>query len=282
MERMVRRWALAAIPAAVLAAAPVAMAAAEGHPGRDGKPSRGLVTADDPTRRGASADVADARPGTAVNPRELRMARLIGMPVRGTNGEEIGEVHDLIVDAQDGRVRYAVIDAGGFLGIGQHRTAVSLRNLDAVLEPDHVRVNMTREQLERYPSYPPDREPDWNLGGFAQQVDDAVHPDGNGGGKMRRYWKGSDLLDADLKDQRGNDIGDVEGLVIDASNGKVLYGVAKFDGTWMSPEALVRIDPTQVRAEDGDGTDLVMVANAASIRVAPRMDENRWERMAGG
>lgn len=281
MKRIVRRWAWAAIPAALFAVAPAAFAAADGRAASERGTSRGIAAEDDPTRRGAAADVANARPGSAMNPRELRMARLIGMPVRGTNGEEIGEVHDLIVDAQDGRVRYAVIDAGGFLGIGQHRTAVSLRNLDAVLEPDHVRVDMTREQLERYPSYPPDREPDWNLGGFAQQVDDAVHPNGNGGGKMRRYWKGSDLLDADLKDQRGNDIGDVEGLVIDASNGKVLYGVAKFDGTWMSPEALVRIDPTQVRAEDGDGSDLVMVANAASIRAAPRVDENRWQRMGG-
>jgi sporulation protein YlmC with PRC-barrel domain len=281
MEPIVRRWALAAIPAAVLAVAPGAMAAANEHPGPDGKPSRGLVTPDDPTRHGAAADVADARAGTARDPRELRVSRLIGMPVEGMDGQRIGEVHDLIVDARDGRVRYAVIDAGGFLGLGEHRTAVSLRNLDAVLEPDHVRVNMTREQLERYPSYPPDREPDWNLGGFAQQVDDAVHPDGNGGATMRRYWKASDLLDADLKDGRGNDIGDVEDLVIDASSGKVRYGAAKFDGSWATPEALVRIDPTQVRAEDGDGTDLVIVADAAAIRTAPRIDENRWERMAG-
>ena len=282
MERIFRRWVMAAIPAAVLAAAPSVMAAADEHPGRDGQPSRGLVTPGDPARRGAAADVADARPGTAVDPGELRVSRLIGMPVHGMNGERIGEVRDLIVDAKEGRVRYAVIDAGGFLGLGEHRTAVSLRNLDAILEPDRVRVHMTREQLERYPAYPADREPDWNLGGFAEQVDDAVHADGKGIGKMRRYWKASQLLDADLKDQRGKDIGDIEDLVIDAADGRVRYGVASFDSSWARPGDLVRIDPTQVRAEDGDGSDLVVVENAASLRVAPRIDRNRWERMAGG
>lgn len=281
MERTLRRWLLAAIPAAVLAATPTARAAGNDSAGRDGVPSRGLVSADDPTRHGAAADVADPRRGTAVDPAELRLSRLIGMPVDDMHGQRIGEVHDLIVDTHDGKVRYAVIDAGGFLGLGEHRTAVSLRNLDAILEPDRVRVDMTREQLQRYPGYPPDREPDWNLGGFAQQVDDAVHADGKGGGTMRRYWKASDLLEADLEDQRGNDIGDVEDLVIDASDGRVLYGAARFDGSWMSPEALVRIEPTQVRAEDGDGTDLVIVENAASIRAAPRIDENRWKHMAG-
>ena len=277
MERKIRGWLLAAIPAAVLAAwAPPATAAS-----RDGQPSRGLVSADDPTRHGARADLANPIPGTAVDPGELRASRLIGMRVDDANGRRIGEVHDLVVDANDGRVRYALIDAGGFLGVGERRTAVSLRNLDAILEPDRVRVNMTREQLERFPSYPRDREPDWNLGGFAQQVDDAVHEDGRGGAEMRRYWKASELLDADLKDRRGNDIGDVEDLVIDASDGRVRYGVAKFDPSWASPEELVRIDPTDVRAEDGDGTDLVMVVSPEALRSAPRVDRNRWERMAG-
>jgi len=49
---------------------------------------------------------------------------LIGMNVRNSQNEKLGEIKDLVVDLQSGRIGYAVLSVGGFLGIGDKYIAV--------------------------------------------------------------------------------------------------------------------------------------------------------------
>src|SRR4051812_34583815 len=48
--------------------------------------------------------------------REMRASELIGKEVRNTQGENLGEIKDLIVDVNNSRIHYAVLSFGGFLG----------------------------------------------------------------------------------------------------------------------------------------------------------------------
>jgi hypothetical protein len=47
-----------------------------------------------------------------------RASELIGMTVYNTADEELGQIEDLVMDVDGGRVRYAALSFGGFLGIG--------------------------------------------------------------------------------------------------------------------------------------------------------------------
>lgn len=55
----------------------------------------------------------------------------------------------------DGTISHAVLDIGGFLGIGEHRVAVPVSDLAVYRSDSEVRIYLpwTREQLEAVPEY---------------------------------------------------------------------------------------------------------------------------------
>ncbi|MGK7870526.1 PRC-barrel domain-containing protein [Falsiroseomonas sp. E2-1-a20] len=91
---------------------------------------------------------------TAVSPAAglpLReVSNLIGTNIVGVDGREAGEVENLLLDGQ-GSVRGALVEWGGFLGIGTRRAVVPMERIDLGSRP--ARLNMTREELEALPRY---------------------------------------------------------------------------------------------------------------------------------
>jgi hypothetical protein len=87
--------------------------------------------------------------------------RLIGTNVYGTNGREAGEVRNLLIDG-NGQVRAAVIEWGGFLGIGEKEAMVPIDRLQLGSgNNDRVTLAMTREELEALPRYDRNRVADY-------------------------------------------------------------------------------------------------------------------------
>jgi sporulation protein YlmC with PRC-barrel domain len=79
---------------------------------------------------------------------------LMGMRVFGAEGEEIGEVNDVIVDAS-GVVEAVVIDVGGFLGIGGHRVAVDFARTSFVEDAGMraIQIAFTEDALRGQAQY---------------------------------------------------------------------------------------------------------------------------------
>ena len=79
---------------------------------------------------------------------------LIGKDVYGANGKEIGEINNLLI-GPDGRVHAAIVEFGGFLGIGEHKVAVPWDQLNVT--KDRVTVNMTEDQVKAAPRWDKNR-----------------------------------------------------------------------------------------------------------------------------
>ena len=54
---------------------------------------------------------------------------VIGRSVRGSGGEDLGQISDLVVETQSGQIHYAIVSSGGVLGIGGTRRAVPFKAL---------------------------------------------------------------------------------------------------------------------------------------------------------
>jgi hypothetical protein len=86
-----------------------------------------------------------------------RVTNLIGKNLVGANGEEAGEIENLLID-RSGNVRAAVVAWGGFLGLGESRTLLPMDRIQlGTGDNDRARISMTREQLERLPRFDRDR-----------------------------------------------------------------------------------------------------------------------------
>jgi hypothetical protein len=87
--------------------------------------------------------------------------RVEGTPVRRPNGEKIGTIQRLMIDKLSGKVAYAVLSFGGFVGIGQKHLPIPWAQLKYDLEHEAYQLDLSDEELRRAPAYEADEEFDW-------------------------------------------------------------------------------------------------------------------------
>ncbi|MDX2263622.1 MAG: PRC-barrel domain-containing protein [Hyphomicrobiales bacterium] len=76
-----------------------------------------------------------------------------GTTIYGADGDKIGSIDHLMIERVSGRVAYAVVEFGGFLGLGRkhHPLPWSAFHYDTELEG--YRTNVTEDQLKNAPDY---------------------------------------------------------------------------------------------------------------------------------
>jgi sporulation protein YlmC with PRC-barrel domain len=75
---------------------------------------------------------------------------LVGKTIYGQDNKEIGEVENVVM-GQNGQVDAVLVDVGGFLGLGKHRVAIPLQQLQ--VGGDRIVSTMTEEQTRNLPEY---------------------------------------------------------------------------------------------------------------------------------
>jgi len=95
-----------------------------------------------------------------VKPLDSFVMTVLGKKVQGAKGEDLGRVVDVLADA-GGRVRVAIIEFGGFLGVGNRRIAVdwSLLRFDPADENKPLTLTVSRKKLQSAPEYKNSAQP---------------------------------------------------------------------------------------------------------------------------
>jgi sporulation protein YlmC with PRC-barrel domain len=78
---------------------------------------------------------------------------LLGMEVRNPSNEKLGEIKDLVMDMNSGRVSYAVLSVGGFLGIGEKLIALPPGALKVGEQGDHLILNADKSRIQAAPGF---------------------------------------------------------------------------------------------------------------------------------
>ena len=78
--------------------------------------------------------------------------KIVGTPVKNEQGEELGNIHDMVVDSR-GHVPFAVLSHGGFWGIDEKLVAVPFRDLNFDQMGKDFVLNATKENLDSAPSF---------------------------------------------------------------------------------------------------------------------------------
>ena len=115
-----------------------------------------LVASEDPaapttgaTENQQQTNLPPTAPTTILDSRDGR--GILGTSVRSATNEDMGRVVDVIVD-RAGTARAAVIDFGGFLGVGSRKVAVDW-NAIRFTTPNGVFIDLTRDQVKSAPQY---------------------------------------------------------------------------------------------------------------------------------
>ncbi|MEO6030827.1 MAG: PRC-barrel domain-containing protein [Burkholderiaceae bacterium] len=95
--------------------------------------------------------------------------RVEGTSVYDERGEKLGSIDELMIDKRSGQVRYAVMEFGGFLGMGTDRYPVPWTMLKYDTAQDGYVVPLNKDRLEGAPRYSSDQVPDYTVD-YGQEV----------------------------------------------------------------------------------------------------------------
>ncbi|RPJ74559.1 MAG: PRC-barrel domain containing protein [Alphaproteobacteria bacterium] len=153
-------------------------------------------------------------------------------------GEDLGKIEDLMIDLENGRIAYAVISFGGFLGIGEEQFAIPLVALSVrpafSVRPNYniFTLNVNKEILEKAERFDKDKLPLTR-----EQLSNTYVYYGN-----KPYWEtgtsagiplflaASTIIGDKVFNMAGEDIGKIEDLIIDLENSRIAYALIPFGG----------------------------------------------------
>jgi sporulation protein YlmC with PRC-barrel domain len=112
--------------------------------------------------------IPKAREDSLVEPKKAReigaivrvTEDVVGKKVVNLGGEDVGEIQEVVIDSAAGRVTYAVMSFGGFLGIGDKLFAVPWVSLKYDRSDDVFVMNADRDLLKNAPGFDKDNWPD--------------------------------------------------------------------------------------------------------------------------
>lgn len=102
-----------------------------------------------------TAEIVDG-PGPAF----MSTSTLTGDGVYNLQDEDLGDVKDFMLDLRTGKVAYAVLSFGGFLGMGEKLFAVPWSALTLDTENKRFILDVSKERLESAPGFDKDNWPD--------------------------------------------------------------------------------------------------------------------------
>lgn len=111
--------------------------------------------------------------GVALNETQQLISsdKVEGTSVYGADREKVGSIYTLMLDKVSGRVSYAVVSFGGFLGIGDDYYPLPWDSLAYDVDLGGYITSVTRDQLENAPHYRVDERP-WDQPGYGRSVYD--------------------------------------------------------------------------------------------------------------
>lgn len=106
---------------------------------------------------------------------------LAGNSVKNSAGEDLGAVKDFMIDLTNGRVAYAVLTFGGFLGFGNKHFAVPFRALQIDSSDHSFVLDVDKDTLQESDGFDPDNWPDTTDLTWAKSVHDRFN--------VSPYWE---------------------------------------------------------------------------------------------
>jgi sporulation protein YlmC with PRC-barrel domain len=92
--------------------------------------------------------------------RALSASTITGDSVKNTEGDRLGHLEEIMIDLDTGRVAYAVLASGGFLGLGDKFFAIPWDLLTVDTDTHDVIIDVDKASLESAPGFDKDNWPE--------------------------------------------------------------------------------------------------------------------------
>jgi sporulation protein YlmC with PRC-barrel domain len=108
--------------------------------------------------------------GSGPGPTLMGADTLMGNDVYNHKDEDLGDIKEIMLDMRTGRVSYAVLSFGGFLGMGEKLFAVPWNALTLDTKNQRFVLNVEKERLKQAPGFDKDKWPNMADQAWAKEI----------------------------------------------------------------------------------------------------------------
>ena len=233
-------------------------------------------------------------------------SEIIGMDILTTNGDKIGQVEDIFIDLETGKILAVVTSTGGFLGLGTESSLLSTEDLRFDGEQKQLRTDLSKDQLLGATTYNEGDTPQFEnvrpLGKSAETrretsnrgVIKTTHQnelnsnhsnltdsglstkreaDRNQGQAAANKLAVTDFVGMNVENYDGEEIGSIDKLFVDFEQGQVL-GVVVSTGGFLGMGAHQNVLALNELNYNAGNETLLVDLNQEQLRSAPTYTDN--------
>jgi len=205
--------------------------------------------------------------------------KLVGREIQTSQGQKVGELKDMVVDLESGRVLYTIVSAGGFLGINDELTAVPPGAFSSSTDTKLI-IDADKEKLTAAPRFTKDHESNLKDAGFAKEVHQHFGQTLDWQqGSFNNVHKATELLGMNVKNVSDQSIGEVNDLGIDLAAGRVTYVILGAGGVLGAGEKHYVMPPNAFTLAS-DNKSLVSGIEKENLVNAPQLQNNNWRQLS--
>jgi sporulation protein YlmC with PRC-barrel domain len=209
-----------------------------------------------------------------------KASEVIGMDIRNRVNEKLGEVEDLAVDLEAGRIVHVILD-------GEEKTvAVPPRIFTCDESAKALRLDMDQEKLAAAPAF---ESTDWNGRYDTNRVAESYRyygqepyfgersgsPKAAASTRMGHVEKASKIIGKSVKNRQDEKLGEVEDLIVDFAAGRIVQVIVSSGGFLGIGAALSAVPPTAFQY-DSTRDILHLDATKETLAKAPHFKSTEW------
>jgi sporulation protein YlmC with PRC-barrel domain len=212
---------------------------------------------------------------------EVDAEKIIGRDLLDASNEKIGSI-DSVMLGRDGKVQAVVVNAGGFLGLGERQVAIDWADIRVSDEGKRITTALTRDQLKALPEYRyADEQKRGTVFGTARRENDGSTVQAQGkdapvvDASSLVAYRSKTIIGAKVVNAEGDSVGQVKELLIGA-NGMVRGALITTGGFLGLGERDVAVDWRDLTlARDGKNIRVTVNLNDEQLKALPEYAENR-------
>lgn len=220
----------------------------------------------------------------------VKASDILGKNIQNAQNENLGEVKELALDVESGRLLYVIANAGGTAGIGGKTVALPPR----LLTYDNqkiLRIDSTKEKLKGAPEFDLSKWDAYGVtnrvsdyyGYFGQDADAVNTPRATGIATPDRsdlktaggLERASKIVGSKVENLQDQNLGKVEDLIVDLNAGRINQVIVSSGGFLGIGDSLSGVPPAAFRY-DVKKESLRLDATKESLTKAPHFKSDQW------